>query len=279
MTFSIVRPRHKALHQVIDYFLFIQAKGSSADQHYTTYPNTNCCLALYRSNQVTWNQRENTCLVQEASTSEIHSRLYGWHNQPFKASIAGEMDQVCILFKATGLAHFTLQPLHQIAVADDPFVEIFGPDKNHFSQRLFATSFTVKRTQLLEDFLLQKWIPRPTDLVRSYLDYTSESIVGKAYRIKDFCQENYISESTFFRSCLELVGESPRAIKQKHRFRLFLKQLDEGRKLTDLAYALNYADQSHLIKEVKRFTGLSPKKLASRIKREEDDLFITYQID
>lgn len=276
MNFKITRPENKELRKVVDYFLFIQSPDENRINNYTTYPNNNCCLALYRNNQVSWNQVENSCFIKGASTAPISSKLYGWHNQAFKVSISGELDQICILFTITGLSQFTQKPLNRISVEDDPFSEIFGPDRSHFKQLLFETKSIHQRTQLLEAFLLQHQRPRPLQLIQSYLNYAGNSITDKGNKIKDFCKENYISESTLFRSCIEKIGESPKDIKTKYRFRLFLQHLNDDVKLTEIAYLLNYSDQSHLIKEVKKFTGLSPKRFASRVRKEEHDFFVTY---
>jgi AraC-like DNA-binding protein len=35
--------------------------------------------------------------------------------------------------------------------------------------------------------------------------------------------------------------------------------------LTDVAYALNFHDQSHFIREIKTFTGVTPKNLSQKV--------------
>lgn len=276
MNFTITRPQNKELRKVIDYFLFIKSAANRPIQSYTTYPNNNSCLALYKDNQVSWNQIENSCLIEQAKRPQICSRLFAWHKQAFKVSIATELDQICILFKITGLSQFTQKPLNRISLEEDPFSEIFGFDKVSFKQELFETSCSSRRSQLLEAFLLQNWKPQPIHLIQSFLNYTATSIPEKGNKIKDFCKENYISESSLFRSCREIIGESPKNIKSKYRFRLLLHHLNRDVKLTELAYFLNYSDQSHLIKEVKKFTGLSPKRFASTVRKEGNNFFVSY---
>ncbi|MEM6804901.1 MAG: helix-turn-helix domain-containing protein [Bacteroidota bacterium] len=276
MNFKITQPKNKELRKVIDYFLFIKSDTNTDIHTYTTYPNNNSCLALYKDNQIIWNQLENSCSIKPASQAHICSRLYAWHNQAFKVSIDAKLDQICILFNITGLSQFTPKPLHLISLEDDPFSEIFGFDQAHFKQQLFESESIPKRTQLLEEFLLQNWQPRPVHLLQSYISYTATSITERGNKIKDFCKEHHISESTLFRSCREMIGESPKDIKSKYRFRLLLQHLSTDRKLTDLAYLLNYSDQSHLIKEVKKFTGLSPKRFASTVRMEGNNFFVSY---
>lgn len=276
MNFKITQPKNRELKKVIEYFLFIQSTNEGLIHNYTTYPNNNCCLALYKSNRIIWNKAENSCAISNDPSGMISSKLYGWHNKPFKVSITGSLDQVCILFNITGLSQFTPKALHQISLEDDPFSQIFGFDKNYFKKQLFATDCIQKRTELLQDFLVQQIKPRPIALMQSYIDHVGGSIMNNGHKSKNFCKENNISESTLFRASLEMIGESPKDIMTKYRFRMFLNHLNTNSKLTDIAYLLNYSDQSHLIKEVNKFTGLSPRKFASSIKKEENNLVVTY---
>ncbi|HVI46227.1 MAG TPA: AraC family transcriptional regulator, partial [Chitinophaga sp.] len=56
----------------------------------------------------------------------------------------------------------------------------------------------------------------------------------------------------------EQFGISLKAYCNIFRFKASLQQIKEGRLFPEL----NFADQTHFIKEVKRFSGVSPKELA-----------------
>jgi len=59
----------------------------------------------------------------------------------------------------------------------------------------------------------------------------------------------------------EYVGTTPKRFSNIVRLHVFLKELKakgNSRNLTQIAYEAGYADQSHLIKEFKKITGMSP---------------------
>jgi AraC-like DNA-binding protein len=75
-----------------------------------------------------------------------------------------------------------------------------------------------------------------------------------------------ISERHFERRFAQAVGVSPQAYIRVRRFNEAVRLIKAGqyRRLTDVAYALNYYDQSHLIRDVSAFSGLTPKAVTQR---------------
>jgi AraC-like DNA-binding protein len=76
-----------------------------------------------------------------------------------------------------------------------------------------------------------------------------------------------ISERQFERRFSQAVGISPRSYIRVRRFNEAL-QLMKTRKydtLTEVAYALNFHDQSHFIRDIKAFTGITPRSLSQKV--------------
>jgi AraC-like DNA-binding protein len=69
-----------------------------------------------------------------------------------------------------------------------------------------------------------------------------------------------LSARTFERRFKQSIGLPPLLFARIRRFQHTLALLREGRytKLSDIAYAADYADQSHYIRSFKEFTGISP---------------------
>ena len=76
-----------------------------------------------------------------------------------------------------------------------------------------------------------------------------------------------ISERQFERRFSQTVGISPLSYIRVRRFNEAIRLMKSGRydTLTEVAYALNFHDQSHFIREVKAFTGITPKSLSQKV--------------
>jgi AraC-like DNA-binding protein len=62
----------------------------------------------------------------------------------------------------------------------------------------------------------------------------------------------------------QATGLSPHRVEQIERARIAAARLRAGEAITDVAYDLGYADQSHLTREVKRLTGYTPGQAQRR---------------
>jgi AraC-like DNA-binding protein len=76
-----------------------------------------------------------------------------------------------------------------------------------------------------------------------------------------------ISERQFERRFSQTVGISPLSYIRVKRFNEAMRLMKNGQynTLTQVAYALNFHDQSHFIRDIKRFTGITPKSLSQRV--------------
>jgi AraC-like DNA-binding protein len=73
-----------------------------------------------------------------------------------------------------------------------------------------------------------------------------------------------ISESQLRRRCLAGVGVAPKALQRILRFQGYLalaQAAEPGRRVSDLAAEVGYADHAHLARECLRLTGQTPREL------------------
>jgi len=76
-----------------------------------------------------------------------------------------------------------------------------------------------------------------------------------------------ISERQFERRFSQAVGLSPLSYIRVKRFNEAIRLMKTGQyaTLTDVAYALHFHDQSHFIREVRSFTGQTPKDISQSV--------------
>ena len=76
--------------------------------------------------------------------------------------------------------------------------------------------------------------------------------------------EPLVSPRTVERHFTRITGRSLRQVRQIARAREAAARLRTGEAIADVAYALGYADQSHLSRDVKRLTGYTPAESQRR---------------
>lgn len=132
--------------------------------------------------------------------------------------------------------------------------------------RLLDASDDTQRLGLIADFLalrLRDSHPRDT-LIEESLRLIERDIA--CVSVRSLLERLNLSERHFERRFAQAVGVPPQAYIRVRRFNEAVKQIKTGqyRRLTDIAHALNYYDQSHLIRDVSALSGLTPKSLAQR---------------
>ena len=124
-----------------------------------------------------------------------------------------------------------------------------------------------EQVDLLMSFLLTKFKQARTrdELVEASLGLIHAS-AGRI-TVKSLIRYLHISERQFERRFCQTVGISPAAYIRVKRFNEAMRLIKSGEynRLTDVAYALDFHDQSHFIRDVKAFTGVTPKSLLQKV--------------
>ena len=82
-----------------------------------------------------------------------------------------------------------------------------------------------------------------------------------AYSVEDVAHLLNVSSRHLRRMLVETVGLAPKAFQRAIRLQRFVTAADGGAPLAAAAASAGYADQSHLTREVRRLSGLTPASL------------------
>lgn len=90
---------------------------------------------------------------------------------------------------------------------------------------------------------------------------------GGAISVRSLSETLHLSERHFERRFCDTVGISPYSYIRVRRFNEALRLMKTGQydTLTDIAYALHFHDQSHFIRDIKTFTGVTPGSLSQKV--------------
>ena len=267
----IITPKNEILKRYVQYFLFFK-KEDGYFLNYTTFPNVNFCLALYKANNIFYtNEKNNLCQISKGNV--IRSRFYGFHKMPFQVNIDSYLDQICIIFHPVAIRAFTKESYQDLMDSDAIFEELFSSDK-FWLEKIFEITELDKRAVLLEQILLKNLKTAVPEKMREALNMIENKNI---FNIDSLSRQLKISEATLFRLFKNNLGQNPKSYLKTRRFRNVLNDLLKPESsLTDLAYKNHYFDQAHFINDFKTLAGSSPRKLAEKISVDQDNLTWIY---
>ncbi len=124
-----------------------------------------------------------------------------------------------------------------------------------------------ERMTFLTSFLVAKFEQAKTrdTLVEESLRFIHTNI--GSIHVKDLLDSLHLSERQFERRFTQTVGLSPHVYIRVKRFNEAIRLIKtrQFERLTDVAYALNFSDQSHFIRDIKAFSGMTPKSLSQKV--------------
>ncbi len=267
----IITPKNEILKRYVQYFLFFK-KEDGYLVNYTTFPNVNFCLALYKENNIFYtNEKNNLCQISKGNG--IRSRFYGFHKMPFQVNIDSYLDQICIIFQPAAIRAFTKESYQNLMDSEGIFEELFASDK-YLLEKIFEINELDKRAAQLEHLLLKNLQNDISEKMKETLMLINKKNI---FSIDLLSKELKISEATLFRLFKNNLGQNPKSYLKTRRFRNVLNDiLKPESSLTDLAYKNHYFDQAHFINDFKTLAGSSPKKLVQKISVDQDNLTWIY---
>jgi AraC-like DNA-binding protein len=126
---------------------------------------------------------------------------------------------------------------------------------------LLTATDTTRRVALLEEFLISLPFRRDLRLERALQRLGQAGLDEGRVRVAVVAGELGLSERQLERLFLERVGVSPKHYARLRRFERAARLTRDGRASSEVAFATGYADQAHFIREFRRFTGTTPRRL------------------
>jgi AraC-like DNA-binding protein len=145
-------------------------------------------------------------------------------------------------------------------------VELNELSTGDLNDQLLETKDEQQQITLLTDFLIAKL---KQARARDRLVEESLRLIHKeAASIQVGCllERLSISERHFERRFRQSVGVSPHFYIRVKRFNEAVRLMKRGdfARMTDVAHALNFYDESHFIRDIKAFSGMTPKVLSQK---------------
>jgi AraC-like DNA-binding protein len=166
---------------------------------------------------------------------------------------------VIAAFTPTGTAALLREPLEQFANATIDLGDVLARPAalDLLHDRLAGASNHVQRIRFVEELLLARVREaRPDPLVAAAVALIERT--RATMRIEEVVRRIGLSQSALERRFRRIVGASPRRFASLVRLRNVVRLREAGSDLTTVAHAAGYADQSHFIRDFRRFAGVAP---------------------
>jgi len=178
----------------------------------------------------------------------------GLQSQARTYAYQGSTASVLVHFTPEGAACLSV-PAHELTDAHVPLDALFASSRvNELVERLHEAFDHRSRIALVEAFLGS--LPFARDRRISAAIAALEQAPGRS--VAGLAAELGLSERQLERRFLERVGLSPKRFARLRRFARAVELAPGAGKLSEVAQEAGYFDQSHFIRDFRRFTGKTP---------------------
>lgn len=209
------------------------------------------------------------------------SFLYGQLNGFKDIYSDNEISLIIIVFQPNGIHQLLGIPAHEFQDSILPVQDVFGQKANALQERLSEQN-NPERIELLNHFfsalIAKKTISNPV-IIESSLAFI---IANKGdFSVKQLVEYTGYAERHLERKFKECIGLNPKkfgSVIRLHHFLKLLKGKSDSTTLTTICYDAGFADQSHLIKEFRKHTGISPKEYLHSTGKLTNNLIRTFPV-
>lgn len=191
------------------------------------------------------------------------SFLYGQLNGFKDIYSDNEITLIIVVFQPNGIHQLLGIPANEFQDAIIPVEDVFG-QKIAVLQEKLSEQNNQSRVTLLNQFFSRLIAAKPTlnqFIINNSLDFI---IASKGdFTLNKLVDYTGYTERHLERKFKECIGLNPKKfgnIIRLHHFLKLLKDKSEDMNLTSICYDAGFSDQSHLIKEFRKHTGITPKE-------------------
>lgn len=273
MKIKIYKPKNEILQNHIECFYSLQRNNNDKDITYFGFPSNTIFLTLCQDAKITIN--EDNLIIENQPNEGIKSILIIDNQKQGSTTYKSKTNEITIYFKPLGINAFLEKPFSNYITNT---ISEFNPFEDYTVaiNEVFKIKDDTAKIEFLENYFISKYI----DFKHSFLHKTIEKIATEntsKISISELSIRFAISRTTLHKQFLLHIGTSPSQFIKIERFRNAIKMYTKNasnEQLKDIAYLVEYFDQSHMAKDFKSLTGYSPKTFFSKLHQIEN-----YQIN
>lgn len=261
--FQHIEP-HPFLKNYIEKMWLFKSSGKiSADDIKLIVPNGNIKLSVSYQNGII------ASVNGKLFTSKQHDiTLTGLVDVPVILDVDEDVatETIGIEFNPQGAYRFFHFPLHDIQNQIYSLNDLIGAKAKELTEQINNAISLQQKTAILQWFLMKQFSLQDTDPI---FEYCIEKIMASKGRItiRELEKKTGYSSRWLNVKFNDKLGVSPKNLSSIIRFKTYYQMFISGdeKSFSRNDFYESYYDQSHFIKDFKRFTGLPPSKLEKQI--------------
>lgn len=258
MKIKVYSPSNPLLKKYIECIYILTHSSEEKPAKYITFPSIFTIVSSSeRSKSI---NKENQLTIGQCDDNELETNLVSDFNKPVYVQYEGKINEITIYFKPLAINSFLEHDLNHYNSSN--FSE-FSPYEDYRKAMIDILSLQndTEKIEAVESYWLSKLIGFQHNFLETVL---SEMMCDEndAVTITELCEKNAISRTTLNKHFGRHICKTPSQFKKILRFRNAVNKYASNNarnNLTDIAYGVDYFDQSHMIREFKSVTGFSPK--------------------
>lgn len=250
--FQVIKPSVLLAPYVKQYWFVSLKDITQGSQRLVPFGCT--ALSFYRGHR-TYSLMENDDMPQ--------SLLHGITANYTDITFSGDIDFICVVFQPAGAKAFFPMPLNELNQSYVSLDALGDHELHELELKLNDTTDNLKCVGHIEQFLFHR-IYQLDNYEDKRINAVIHSITHGETDINQLAETACLGYKQFKRVFTQHMGTNPKSFLQITRFQKLhhLLQQHVDTTLSQLAFECGYYDKSHLIKELKEFSGFTPRELS-----------------
>ena len=206
--------------------------------------------------------RRKPLYIPESDTFQSRLTISGQVNFPSHLSATGETEMIVVVFKPYGLGPLLNIPASLFYNQEVSGDGIDGLGLRELDERISGCEDVIDCIKLIDNWLLSRLSKQANSQTQRIQAVVQRMLTAPESTVTDLAYIACLGKKQFERLFRSHVGVNPKEYASIVRFQKALAMMQSGESvLSQVAYACGYADQSHFIREFRRFSGQTPAML------------------
>ncbi|MBV8327342.1 AraC family transcriptional regulator [Chryseobacterium sp.] len=261
MKVTFYQPVHPRLKEYIEGYYFVE-KDDDQPVRYCTFPDNYFIISACKDVSII--QDKGWVEISRSPSKNMMMDFVFRCSVPTEIFYHQSVDEVTVYFKPLGIYHF-----FNAETSNDLPQEILRSDYKDIINATLKESDRQIQIEILENYWLSKF--RQRDLRLAYLildDFETE------LSIEEIAAKNKITRQYLNKVSQRYLAKPASEFRKIQRFRKVLVSNKKSINLTALSYENLFYDQSHLNKNFKELTKISPGKFFDHVDTEQNNIWL-----